>query len=63
MNVGTRVTRRKSYRGQQVTVITRDGWTATGSLLGWGSSLFRLQTAQGTWTELSVANLDRVVQA
>jgi hypothetical protein len=58
-----RVTRRKSFTGQQVTVTTRDGWTATGTLLGWGSQLFRMRTAEGTWTELATCNLDTVVQA
>ncbi len=54
-----RVTRRNAFRGQQLTVTTRSGETLTGTLLGWGASLLRLQTEAG-WRELAVASLDSV---
>ncbi len=57
------VTRRKSFRGQQLTATTREGQTFTGTMLGWGSSFLRLRTADGKWTELATCTLDAVTEA
>lgn len=52
-------TRRSAFRGQRLTATTRSGETFTGTMLGWGTSFLRLQTADG-WKELATATLGRV---
>ena len=53
------VTRLTAYHGMSVEVTWRDGSQSRGTLLAWGASLIRVQTAAG-WMERSIVSIDQV---